>query len=76
MEEKVRLWLATIPKSPQSGSHGNRETREWDDEQIAKIAHFAREASIEDLEAEEIYRRYVMYQVEIADQVSVDGYSP
>lgn len=66
----MRTWLSTIPRSPQSA---NKEAREWDDEQIASIAHFARDASIEDLEVDEIYRRYVEHQVEMADKASLDG---
>jgi len=60
-EGKVRSWLATIPMSPDGVE------REWDDVQIANLVRFAQDWMLEDMPAEEIYKRYVMHQVELAE---------
>eukprot|EP00403_Amphidinium_massartii_P016142 CAMPEP_0178409200 /NCGR_PEP_ID=MMETSP0689_2-20121128/20340_1 /TAXON_ID=160604 /ORGANISM="Amphidinium massartii, Strain CS-259" /LENGTH=392 /DNA_ID=CAMNT_0020030335 /DNA_START=44 /DNA_END=1222 /DNA_ORIENTATION=+ len=64
-EVKLREWLATIPRS-------QYDPRGWDDAQILSMADFAEEqvSELEDVSAEEIYRRYVMYQVDLADASS------
>jgi len=59
-EGKVRAWLATIPMSD-----GN--DRDWDDAQVLNLVQFAQEYGVGHLPAEEIYRLYVMRQVELAD---------
>merc|ERR1711972_401732 len=53
----LKEWLKTIPI-------GNGAERGWDDTQILEIAEFAQEQHLEHLTAEEIYKRYVEYQVE------------
>mmetsp|Transcript_32507 Transcript_32507/g.74276 ORF Transcript_32507/g.74276 Transcript_32507/m.74276 type:complete len:399 (+) Transcript_32507:103-1299(+) len=63
-EVKLREWLATIPSS-------NYDNRHWDDAQITNMARFAEEQAAGDLPAEEIYRRYVQHQVELADNSSL-----
>lgn len=60
-EGKVRSWLATIPMSPDGLE------REWDDVQISNLVRFAQDWRLEDMPAEEIYKRYVMHQVELAE---------
>jgi len=59
VEGKLHQWLATIPI-------GNGAERGWDNAQVAEIALFAEDQHIEHLPAEEIYKRYVEYQVERA----------
>lgn len=61
-EGKVRGWLATISLSDSDGPD-----RGWDDQQIFSIVQFAQDARLQHLSAEEIYRRYVLHQVEMAD---------
>eukprot|EP00927_Polykrikos_kofoidii_P067691 TRINITY_DN63140_c0_g1_i1.p1 TRINITY_DN63140_c0_g1~~TRINITY_DN63140_c0_g1_i1.p1 ORF type:complete len:351 (-),score=39.52 TRINITY_DN63140_c0_g1_i1:115-1083(-) len=63
-EEKLKQWLATIPTSEPQSSEPNRQ---WDNAQIRKIASFAQDAKIDHLQAEDIYRRYVVNQVEMAE---------
>lgn len=60
VEGKLREWLKTIPI-------GNGAERGWDDSQILEIAEFAQDQHLEHLTAEEIYKRYVEYQVEKAE---------
>lgn len=60
-ESKVREWLAAIPRSV------SEVERDWDDTQILKIVQFAQECGLEELPVEEIYRQYVMHQVNLAD---------
>lgn len=64
VEEKLHQWLATVPSA-------DRGYRAWDEEQILDIARFAQESSAAHLSAEEIYRRYVVHQVEVADAVAI-----
>jgi len=59
VEGKIREWLDTIPI-------GNGAERGWDDTQILEIAEFAQEQHLEHLSAEDIYKRYVEWQVEKA----------
>jgi len=59
-ESKIRRWLQTIPI-------GDGAERGWDESQIAEIAGFAQGRNLEHLSAEEIYKRYVEYQVECAE---------
>lgn len=59
VEEKIRQWLQQIPI-------GNGAERGWDDSQIAEIADFAQDQHLEHLDVEEIYKRYVEHQVELA----------
>lgn len=59
VNQKIREWLKTIPI-------GNGAERGWDDAQIAQIAEFAQEQHLEHLEVEDIYRRYVDHQVDLA----------
>lgn len=64
IDTKLKQWLSTIPI-------GNGEERGWDEDQVAEIAAFARSASgggLEHASAEEIYRRYVEHQVEVAER--------
>lgn len=61
IEIKVRNWLATIPMSPDGLE------REWDDVQISNLVRFAEDWGLEHMPAEEIYKRYVMHQVELAE---------
>lgn len=63
VEEKLLCWLATIPDPG----------RQWDDGQISKIAMFAQDSNVNHFPAEEIYRRYVVFQVEEADGISDAG---
>jgi len=58
VENKLRHWLSTF------GSD-----RSWDDDQILSIAQFAERSSLEDLPADDIYRQYVLYQVDLADEM-------
>lgn len=60
-EAKIRDWLSTIPI-------GNGAERGWDEEQILEIADFAKEQRLEHLGAEEIYKQFVEYQVELASR--------
>jgi len=59
-ESKIREWLKTIPI-------GNGADRGWDDSQIREIAAFAQDKQLEDASAEEIYKRFVEHQVEMAE---------
>jgi len=59
-EGTIREWLKNIPI-------GNGADRGWDDSQIREIATFAQEKQLEHASAEEIYKRYVEYQVEKAE---------
>jgi len=59
-EGKLREWLKSIPI-------GNGAERGWDDSQIREIATFAQEKKLEHASAEEIYKRYVENQVEMAE---------
>lgn len=61
VEGKIRQWLRTI-------AIGNGAERGWDDSQIAEIAEFAEGKHLENLEAEDIYKRFVEYQVERAEE--------
>lgn len=61
-EGKVRGWLATIPMSDGPGPE-----REWDDSQIFDLVEFAKETRCEHMAVEEIYRLYVVRQVELAE---------
>jgi len=63
VEGKLRDWLKTIPI-------GNGEERGWDDSQILEIAEFAQDHHLEHLQAEDIYKRYVEFQVERAEKDS------
>jgi len=63
-EEKLRQWLATIPTH---GPQNPQPAREWDDAQINDIAQFAQDSDSAHLPAEEIYRKYVVHQVERAE---------
>lgn len=60
IEGKLRSWLATIPIT-------GATDRAWDDTQIINLVQFAQDNRVEHLPAEEIYRQYVMQQVEMAD---------
>lgn len=60
IEGKLWSWLDTIPI-------GNGEERGWDEDDVKKIAAFATEASLQDLDAEDVYRRYVEHQVALAE---------
>lgn len=60
IEGKLWSWLDTIPI-------GNGDERGWDDEDVKKIAAFAIEDGLEDLDAEDVYRRYVEHQVALAE---------
>jgi len=60
-EDKLRGWLATIPTS------GSGPQRDWDDSQIMNLVTFAQDAQLENLSAEDIYRQYVISQVELAE---------
>eukprot|EP00929_Paragymnodinium_shiwhaense_P097553 TRINITY_DN59206_c0_g1_i1.p1 TRINITY_DN59206_c0_g1~~TRINITY_DN59206_c0_g1_i1.p1 ORF type:complete len:751 (-),score=137.33 TRINITY_DN59206_c0_g1_i1:93-2345(-) len=60
VEAKLRQWLGTI-------SIGNDAHRGWDDGQIVELARFARDGRLEQQTPEEIYRRFVEHQVEVAD---------
>lgn len=59
VDSKLRRWLSEIPI-------GNGADRGWDDSQIAGIASFAQDRHLEHLNAEDIYRKYVEYQVDSA----------
>lgn len=58
-DEKLRRWLSTIPISEPG--------RTWDDGQIAQIALFARQHSLDHLSAEDIYGRFVDHTVYLAE---------
>eukprot|EP00747_Dinoflagellata_sp_TGD_P188126 gnl/TRDRNA2_/TRDRNA2_46640_c0_seq1.p1 gnl/TRDRNA2_/TRDRNA2_46640_c0~~gnl/TRDRNA2_/TRDRNA2_46640_c0_seq1.p1 ORF type:complete len:536 (+),score=39.08 gnl/TRDRNA2_/TRDRNA2_46640_c0_seq1:76-1683(+) len=58
IEGKIRQWLNTIPTPD----------REWDDSQISKIANFGHDSLMHNLPAEEIYKHYVIHQVEMAER--------
>eukprot|EP00397_Hematodinium_sp_SG-2012_P021386 GEMP01022086.1.p1 GENE.GEMP01022086.1~~GEMP01022086.1.p1 ORF type:complete len:555 (+),score=76.51 GEMP01022086.1:342-2006(+) len=60
-EQKIRDWLDTI-------SIGNSKSRGWDDEQIIEIAEFAKRKQLDSLSAEQIYSKYVEFQVEEANK--------
>lgn len=60
-EAKIRDWLKTIPI-------GNGAERGWDDAQILDIAGFAQDHKLDSLKAEDIYKRYVEFQVEKAER--------
>lgn len=64
VDTKIRRWLRTIPI-------GNGSDRGWDDAQISEIAAFAQDHQIEQLNAEDIYKKYVEHQVETAIGSSV-----
>jgi len=67
-DAKVRGWLAQIRDASADPAVGAApEPREWDDGQISKLVQFAQECHIEHLPAEEIYRRYVLHTVEVAE---------
>eukprot|EP00747_Dinoflagellata_sp_TGD_P045802 gnl/TRDRNA2_/TRDRNA2_144059_c0_seq1.p1 gnl/TRDRNA2_/TRDRNA2_144059_c0~~gnl/TRDRNA2_/TRDRNA2_144059_c0_seq1.p1 ORF type:complete len:501 (+),score=24.52 gnl/TRDRNA2_/TRDRNA2_144059_c0_seq1:101-1603(+) len=57
---KLRAWLGAIPTPAVPD-------RQWDDNQICKIASFARERGLDHLRAEEIYERYVIHQLDLAE---------
>mmetsp|Transcript_6643 Transcript_6643/g.9128 ORF Transcript_6643/g.9128 Transcript_6643/m.9128 type:complete len:182 (-) Transcript_6643:15-560(-) len=59
VEGKINRWLGTI-------AIGSGAERGWDQAQVAEIALFAQDQHLDQLPAEEIYRRYVEYQVERA----------
>lgn len=59
-EAKIRQWLMTI-------DIGNGAERGWDDAQILEIAAFAQERGLDQASAEEMYKRWVEWQVERAD---------
>jgi len=70
IEGKIRDWLKSIPI-------GNGAERGWDDSQILEIAEFAQDNHLEHLKAEDIYKRYVEFQVERAEEeADRDGESP
>lgn len=60
---KIRQWLSTIPI-------GNGSERGWDDAQILEIANFAEMRGIENVSAEEMYKRYVEHQVSQAEAIA------
>lgn len=60
VDSKTRRWLDTIPIG---------DDRSWDDAQIAGLVDFAVDRHLEHLPAEDIYKRYVEYQVESARNV-------
>lgn len=60
-EDKIRRWLSGIPI-------GEGADRGWDEGQIADIADFARSHRLEDASAEEMYKRFVEWQVEKAER--------
>jgi len=69
VEEKLRQWLSTIPM--QGGQpHNSAQDRDWDEMQISEIVVFAQESHMAHLPAEEIYRRFVEHQVDLADEAS------
>jgi len=59
VDAKIRQWLRTIPI-------GNGSDRGWDDAQISEIVAFAQDHHVEQLPAEDIYKKYVEHQVETA----------